>query len=203
MSTELEVGSRWSPIAPEEVAELFEGAAFFWALAGGYAVERFVGETFRQHADIDIVVLRRDQLALQEQLRGWRLFAVDPPGSLRPWLVGELLPASVHDVWVHREGRDRWELQVMIQESEGESWVFRRDRRIRGAIAGLASSCKGIPCMRMDLQMLYKSQGRRAKDELDFARVRPKLTQVQCTTLAAWLSTANPGGHEWTARLAT
>lgn len=203
MSTELDVGSPWSSIAPAEIAELLSDAAFFWCLAGGHAVERFVGEAFREHADIDIVVLRRDQLELQERLQGWRWFAADPPGSLRPWVIGEVLPPGVHDIWAHRVGRDHWELQVMIQESEGGSWVFRRDHRIRGPVVDLASPLGGIPCIRMDLQMLYKSKGRRPKDELDFERVLPKLTQVQRATLAAWLNTTNPGGHEWAARLAT
>lgn len=77
------------------------------------------------------VVLRSDQLALQERLQGWRWFAADPPVSL----VGEWLPPHVHDTWAYRIGRDRWELQVMIQESEEDSWLFRRDRRIRGPLA--------------------------------------------------------------------
>jgi hypothetical protein len=203
MSTELEIGSPWNPVVPEEVAKSLEGAAFLWCLAGGHAVERFVGEAFREHSDIDVVVLRRDQLALQERLRGWKMFAVNPPGLLRPWAFGEVLPAGVHDIWAHRAGRDRWELQVMIQESEEDSWVFRRDRRIRGPLFQLASSCEGIPCIRMDLQMLYKSKARRPKDELDFERVLPKLTHTQRATLEAWLRITNPEGHAWTARLST
>lgn len=198
-----EVGSPWSPIAPVEIAELLADTVFFWCLAGGHAVDRFVGEAFREHADTDIVVLRPDQLELQERLQGWKLFAADPPGSLRPWSGGEFLLPGVDNVWGHRVGRNRWELDVMIQESEGGSWVFRRDQRIRGPVDDLASPLGGIPCIRMDLQMLYKSKGRRPKDELDFERVLPKLTQAQRATLAAWLNTTNSGGHEWATRLAT
>jgi hypothetical protein len=34
---------RWAPLSVAEVVERFTGAPFAWGLAGGYAVERFVG----------------------------------------------------------------------------------------------------------------------------------------------------------------
>jgi hypothetical protein len=176
-------------------------AEFLWCLAGGYAVERFVGRAFREHGDTDIVVLRRDQLALQSWLTDWKWYAADPPGTLRPWKAGEALPIGIHDIWGHREASRAWELQIMIQECDGDSWYFRRDDRIRGSVGDLVQSLDGVPCLRVDLQLLYKSKGLRDKDELDFTESLPRLGPEQRDTLASWLRVVYPQGHPWQPRL--
>ncbi|MCK9932767.1 hypothetical protein MXD62_37475 [Frankia sp. Mgl5] len=42
-----------------------------------------MGNQFREHSDIDVAVLRRDQLAVRRVLVGWEWWAADPPGTLR------------------------------------------------------------------------------------------------------------------------
>ncbi|MGH2458803.1 MAG: nucleotidyltransferase domain-containing protein [Chloroflexota bacterium] len=70
-----------------------------WWIAGGWAIDLFVGRTTRHHDDIDVQIQRADQLAVQATLATWDLNAADPPGTLRPWKPGEVLPAHVHDIW--------------------------------------------------------------------------------------------------------
>jgi len=41
---------------------LLEYAPFTWGLAGGYAIEQFVGQPIRSHGDIDVLVFRDNQL---------------------------------------------------------------------------------------------------------------------------------------------
>ncbi|WP_232836957.1 nucleotidyltransferase domain-containing protein [Lentzea terrae] len=53
----------WDPLRPAEVAGLFTGVQ--WWVAGGYAIELAVGRPLRPHSDIDVLLLRRDQLAVQ------------------------------------------------------------------------------------------------------------------------------------------
>jgi hypothetical protein len=43
-----------------------------------------------QHSDLVILVLRRDHALVRDQLRDWDVHAADPPGTLRPWPVGEI-----------------------------------------------------------------------------------------------------------------
>ena len=62
----------WEPATPAEVAALFSVLAVPWWLAGGYAIEMAVGHALRDHADIDVLLLRRDQLAAQRMLAGWQ-----------------------------------------------------------------------------------------------------------------------------------
>jgi hypothetical protein len=89
----------WEPLAVRDLARLLAGASFPWWVAGGWAIDLFVGHQTRPHDDLDVLVLRRDQLAVQHALRGWDLHAADPPGTLRPWRPGETLGAGIHDIW--------------------------------------------------------------------------------------------------------
>lgn len=192
-----EIHAPWSPMPVNEIADLMRGAGFFWCLAGGLAIEHVVGQPYRPHEDSDIVVLRPQLAAVQRHFDGWHLAAADPPGLLRRWDPGERLPWRVHDVWAHRADSPAWELQLMIQEADGESWYYRRDDRVNGQISDLASMVDGVPCLRMDLQLLYKSRGVRLKDDEDFLRLLPVLPLEQRQTLLEWLRLTYPNGHQW------
>jgi hypothetical protein len=192
---------QWRPLAVEEVVGLFAGAPFAWAVAGGYAVELFVGRALRAHADLDIIVFRDEQLQLQHWLAGWQLFAVDPPGTLRPWLTDEYLPFGIHDIWGYRAGAAAWELQMMLTEVDGDEWFSRRSPLIRGRREDLITVYGGIPCVRVEVQLLYKAKGRRPKDELDFEVCMPLLSVSAKQWLRDNLRLAHPEGHPWIDRL--
>jgi hypothetical protein len=177
------------------------GAEFFWCLAGGHAVAHVLGRSHREHGDIDIVIIRTQLLEAQRWLRGWRLYAAGAPEGLRPWIPNEQLPAQIHDVWCHREGSHAWELQIMVQESDGDSWYFRRDARVSGRVADLATIVDDVPCLRMDLQLLFKSRDPRPKDETDFRALLPALSDAERKTLAYWLRLVYPSGHPWSSSL--
>lgn len=202
MPTVPDLASPWLPLPLPQLLERMRGADFFWCLAGGQAIAHVVGRPFRTHQDLDIVVRRTEQLAVRDWLDDWNLYAADPPGTLRPWTAGETLPATVHDIWCHREGGTSWELQIMLQETDSASWHYRRDARVHGAIKDLATFVAGVPCLRMDLQLLYKSKATRPKDELDFRELLPVLSIAERRNLARWLQLTHPDGHPWTAALA-
>jgi hypothetical protein len=187
----------WNPLPVGDLVTLMRGAGFFWCLAGGHAIERVVGRSYRAHEDIDIVVLRPEQSSLQQWLADWYLAAADPPGMLRPWESGERLPWRVHDVWGRRLEAQAWELQVMIQEADADSWYFRRDDRVHGSLGDLAVLVDGVPCLRMELQLLYKAKSAREKDEADFEQLLPLLDESQRRTLMEWLRLTCPNGHHW------
>jgi hypothetical protein len=184
------------------VARLFGKLTVPWWLAGGYAIELAVGRSWRAHGDIDVLVLRRDQLAVQDALSGWEWWAADPPGTLRPWRDGEILPAEVNDIWC-RPGPDQpWRIQVMLDESSGEDWVSRRNSDVRRPIATIGRLNGGIPCLTPEIQLFYKAKNVRPKDELDFAQMLPMLSTGQREWLRSALA-ATYGAHVWQRRLAT
>jgi hypothetical protein len=188
---------RWQPLPLAEAAVQFDGAPFEWALAGGYAVEQFVGTPFRPHSDIDIAIFRDEQRAVQTHLDGWQLYAADPPGTLRAWSRGEFLPVGIHDIWGHRADANAWEMQLMLVEADSDEWVSRRDVRIRGKRTALFEVYNGLPCVRIDVQLMYKAKAPRAKDEQDFAACLPRMTTVEMHRLPDNLQLLYPDGHPW------
>ncbi|OKH99334.1 amino acid transporter [Streptomyces sp. CB02923] len=191
----------WDPAPLTEVAARFSRVDSAWWVAGGFAIELAVGRHIRSHDDIDVLLLRRDQLVVQEALAGWQWWAADPPGSLRPWAPGEVLSAGVDDIWC-RPGPDApWRIQVMLDESRGREWVSRRNPRVRRPIGALGdTSADGIPFLTPEVQLFYKAGAPRPKDEADFGAALPVLTQRQRRWLADAI-TDTYGPHPWTGRL--
>ena len=192
----------WDPMRPHEAAAEFEKWEVSWWVAGGWAIDLLVGLPSRAHGDLDVLVLRRDQLAIREHLSGWDVHAADPPGSLRAWPAGEILPPTVHDIWCRRTASSPWAFQLMIDDTEGDDWLFRRDRRIRRPIHSLAgpASTEALPVLSPYIQLLYKSKGLREKDQADFQIALPKLTDGERQWLRAALATVSPQ-HPWISEL--
>uniref|UniRef100_A0AAU3IEY2 Amino acid transporter n=1 Tax=Streptomyces sp. NBC_01393 TaxID=2903851 RepID=A0AAU3IEY2_9ACTN len=143
---------RWDPASLSEVVARFSGLDSCWWVAGGFAIELAVGRRIRSHGDVDVLLLRRDQLVAQQALSGWQWWAADPPGSLRPWASDEVLPLEVHDIWCRPGPDDPWRIQIMIDESRGQEWVSRRDPRVRRPISTLGmASADGVPFLHASL----------------------------------------------------
>ncbi|MEU7788062.1 amino acid transporter [Amycolatopsis sp. NPDC049159] len=188
----------WDPATPAEVAVLFASAGVPWWIAGGYAIELAVGHAFRAHADVDVLFLRRDQAAVQAALPSWEWWAADPPGTLRPWLPGEVLPPGVDDVWCRPGPSAPWRIQIMLDETEGDEWISRRNPAVRRPVSRLgAVSAGGIPYLAPEVQLLAKARDTRPKDERDFTAALPVLDTAQ----RRWLAAALAPDHPWQDRL--
>ncbi|WP_103352103.1 amino acid transporter [Amycolatopsis sp. CA-128772] len=188
----------WDPAPLPEVARLFAGTGVPWWIAGGYAIELAAGRAFREHGDVDVLLLRRDQLAVQAALPSWEWWAADPPGTLRPWARGELLSTGIDDVWCRPAAAAPWRIQVMLDEARGNEWVSRRDPAVRRPVAELGRvSPDGVPYLAPEVQLFAKAHGTRPKDEQDFAAVLPVLDTAQ----RRWLADALEDTHPWQDRL--
>ena len=139
---------------------------------------------------------------MRQALSEWDAHAADPPGTLRPWSVGEELAGAVHDIWLRREAGQPWAFQLMIDDVQGQHWIFRRDHRITRPLSSLAgpSSTATCPVLAPEIQLLYKSKGLRPKDEQDFDAVLPALSDEQRRWLSGALAVVAPD-HPWRSRL--
>jgi hypothetical protein len=192
---------QWEPATPPEVRSIFEHFSVPWWVAGGYAIELAVGRPLRAHGDIDVLLLRRDQLVVQQALPGWEWWAADPPGVLRPWAAGETLADGIHDIWCRPAANQPWRIQIMLDESVGAEWVSRRDARLRRPLSTLGhTDADGIPYLAPEIQLFYKAARPRPKDEADFAAVLPLLTVAQRQWLSGALANCI-GDHPWRRRL--
>ncbi|MGI8311792.1 nucleotidyltransferase domain-containing protein [Saccharopolyspora hattusasensis] len=191
----------WDSATPAEVASLFGSLHVPWWLAGGYAIELALERRLREHADIDVLLLRRDQLAVQDALAGWEWWAADPPGRLRPWRPGERLPDGVHDIWCRPGADEPWRIQVMLDESVGDDWVSQRNPHLRRPVTTLGhTSSDGIPYLAPEIQLFYKAKEPRPKDDADFAAAQPMLSTGQRRWLADAISDTY-GHHPWLQQL--
>lgn len=185
----------WEPLSLARSRGILAELDRPWWIAGGYAVELAVGHAFREHADIDVLLLRPDQLAAQRLLPGWQWWAADPPGTLRHWQPGEILPPRVHDIWCRPGPDEPWRLQFMLDETDGTDWISRRDPRLRRPIASL-----GEHVLAPEIQLFYKARAPRPKDEQDFDALLPLLSAEQRRWLARAIDLAG-GAPSWRARL--
>ena len=120
-------------------------------------------------------------------------------GDGRAWPIAAA-PKELHQTW-GRDSAGRWRLDVMQEPWAEDEWVFRRDPRIRRALAdAIEIDASGIPYLAPELVLLFKARALRAKDEADFALTLPSLGMERAEWLRQALLTAHPG-HEWIARL--
>jgi len=188
----------WNAMTPAEAGALLKAAPFRWWIAGGYAIDRALGRNLRAHGDLDVLVLRRDQMAVRDFLADWDCHVADPPGTLRGWPPGESLRHGVHDVWVRQNPQSKWRLQVMLDEADGDRWRSRRDARITRPIVELGAADEtGIPYLAPEIQLYYKAAKPAPKDQQDFEAVLPVLSPAQKVWLSRAIVTSLGRHHRW------
>ena len=179
---------------PRQVLSLLDGFGKPWWVAGGWAVDLFVGRPTRPHKDIEIALFRNDQSALQEHLGEWNLRKV-VDHRLVPWLPGELLTLPVHEI--HGRGPEGQALEILLNEYDRGRWAFRRDIGItRPAKLISDRSADGVPFLRPEIVLLYKSNDPRPDNQADFERAAPLLDPESHAWLRVALQRHRPG-HPW------
>jgi aminoglycoside-2''-adenylyltransferase len=189
------------PVAPIlEVAGLLADYLRPWFIAGGWAIDLFLGRKTRDHADIDVAVLRRDQRDLRTYLTGWEFETVEA-GQKAPWREGEWLNLPVHEIHARRSGGSPRELEFLLNEASNDEWIFRRDARITRRLSKVRLVTRsGIPCLDPAIVLLFKAKTPVAKDLADFDRTAPHLGSGRRLWLRHALETYHPG-HPWIAKL--
>lgn len=180
--------------SPRRVAANFANHSIFWYVAGGWAVDLYLGRRIRNHNDIEVAVYRRDQQMLRGVFEGWTWRKV-VDGRRLPWSEHEWLELPIHEL--HAEGPRGRVVEILLQESNDSHWRFRRNLNISMplAVVGLQSTC-GIPILRPDIVLLYKAKSPRPTDEEDFRALRTHLRHEHREWLASALDRCHPG-HPW------
>jgi hypothetical protein len=202
MASETHPLGKWQPWGPHDVAAFFASLHVPWWIAGGWAIDLFLGRQTREHEDIDVQVLRRDQDAVRALFDTWDMQAALPPPRdevwpFRPWYRGQVLDPAIHDIWCRPASTRPWALQLMIADTRDDRWLYRRVPAITRSLADVGSTTtEGIPYLAPEVQLLYKAKGLRPKDEADFARSLPALNQERRQWLRDALAETHPG-HPW------
>ncbi|MEO7804120.1 MAG: amino acid transporter [Actinomycetota bacterium] len=180
VATDEELYGPWDSYSPERVAEIMSVVTRPWWIAGGWAIEFHLGgPQRREHEDVDVLVLREDAVAVQRELVDWDLHLASREEGVRSWEPGAGLPDDVGDIWIREPDAGAWRFQLMLNPSDGQDWICKRDRVLRLPLAEIGLRTQsGVPYLRPEIQLLHKgtgSLGIREKDEEDFRAALPLL----------------------------
>jgi hypothetical protein len=185
-----------SPAFPQIGGHLaaLAAAPFGWCVAGGWAIDLFLGRVTRSHADFEIAIDRRDQGGAREYFSGWRCTKVIPSTGTVAWAKGEVLELPIHELHVNSGSVA---IEMLLNEFADGSWVFRRDPRITRD-AGLFSLSleNGLRVLTPEIVLLYKAKITGEADRSDLLNAVPQLSESQRSWLRESLALAHTG-HEW------
>jgi aminoglycoside-2''-adenylyltransferase len=189
-----------------------------WFVAGGWAIDCFLGRITREHHDVDILVFRRDQSLLHSTLAEFPLRSVIPDpegltncGTVAEWSASERLELPLHQINVYRTANEyltradaaaadpehRWWFQIMLGETDDDDWVYRRNPAIRRPLRQIGFHPPGgLPHLAPEIVLLFKSKHMLAHDRADFNSAAPALDSESRQWLRQALMRTAPD-HEW------
>lgn len=192
--------------SPDEMRAMLRAAPFPWWIAGGWAIELFVGRPTREHEDMDIEVFRRDLVSIRRMFATWDMQAPHPSvqSSSWPflaWPADSPPPDGMSNLWCRPAPAAPWVFDLQIADTAGDEWLFRRNHAITHPLHSLVlHTADGIPYLTPEVQLLYKAKNLRPKDADDFSRALPLLSPTQRHWLRAALARVSPE-HQWLAEL--
>jgi Aminoglycoside-2''-adenylyltransferase len=190
----------WQALTPQEAFKLLREVGAPWWVAGGWALDLHLGRVSRAHKDLDIGIFRRDAAIIFASLPGWEFFEAKD-GILTQIHEDRAPRAEVNSLWCRPNSAGYWGFELMLDESDGEFWTFRRDRRIsRVLTSAIRRDMEGLAYLAPEIQLLYKARATRAEDQADFLHVLPCLDCDARQWLRESLMRTGPA-HPWTAAL--
>jgi hypothetical protein len=186
----------WLPLSVAETNEKFSRLNISWWVAGGWAIDTFLGELTREHRDIDISMLRADIGALRRLGDEFEVF-VAHEGEVFLW-DGSPLADRYHQFWARWRQRDAWAFEVLVEQHRDDRWVFRRTNEISLPLHEFGrATAEGIPFVAPAVALLYKANGYEIdRNAADFANASPRLDDDSRQWLEWALETAY-GSHPW------
>ncbi|WP_425475181.1 nucleotidyltransferase domain-containing protein [Pontibacter coccineus] len=168
-------------------------------MAGGWAIDLFLDRETREHQDVEIAILRREQLSFKHYLRNWSFSYISSLGQLVNWDKGEYLELPVHEVY-GMDGAGH-QIEILLNEAVDGLWKYRRDLHVTYPLeATIIKSSRGIPILSPEIVLLYKSKDNRPKDSDDLRRVLPDLNKAARAWLANSIRYAH-GNIEWVEKI--
>lgn len=170
----------------------------WWAVAGGWAIDLWLGARTREHHDVEIVVRREDQAVVHGGLRDdWELGCRSDSGW-RPWGDDEQIVAPSFQL---KASRPPIEFDIFLESTIDDTWIFRRDARVQRGLADVVTiSESGIPVVSPEIQLLYMAKSDEPKNQHDFERARRRLPDDAASWLSETLAMLYPL-HPWLAQL--
>jgi hypothetical protein len=190
----------WLAVDPATSLRSFSALKTPWWIAGGWAVDLYVGTQSRAHSDLDVGVLRRDIAVVLASLWSWEIFEAKD-GALTRLESGTVPRAAVNSLWCRPAGTTTWMFELMLDESSGDHWCYRRELSIRQLLSqAIHRSPSGVPFLAPEIELLYKGRSVRPRDASDFELLAPRLGRHARAWLVDALGRTLPR-HPWLSAL--
>jgi hypothetical protein len=183
-------------------ARIMSGFPAPWAVAGGWALDLFLGRVTRPRADLELAIFREDQLHLRRHLLAWACEKV-VDGRREIWNPDETLLSPVHEIHTRLDGEPAYALEFLLNErAGGSSWAFRRNPAVTLAVGrAILPAGADVPVLAPEIVLLFKAKSPRVNDEQDFRAALPALDASRRRWLIEALERCHPG-HRWMTALA-
>ncbi|WP_289232789.1 nucleotidyltransferase domain-containing protein [Barrientosiimonas endolithica] len=169
-----------------------------WWIIGGWSIEVYTGVR-RDHEDMDISILSSDAEAFRRFLGDrWTPWNVDE-GWFRPYddRFREIRPDS--QLWVRRDARSRWVLDVPLTPDTDGWWTNKRNRSHTEDLDDVTwVAPDGLRYARPEVTLMFKAAQVRAKDRRDAEVLLPLLDDRARTWLRDTMRRIDPD-HPWAA----
>ena len=173
----------------------------FWCIAGGWAIDLYIGRQTRAHEDLELVVLRRDFKLLFEQFQKFhpRKIISGEQATFLPW-HGEPIESEV--IQMRLDDLDsNTPCDLLLTPAEGDQWICRRNEAIQRPLSDVINhTCDGVPFLAPEIVLLFKAKYVREKDRHDFDRVISLMSPPAKNWLREKLAIVHPN-HAWLMRL--
>jgi hypothetical protein len=178
-----------------KVAEMMEGYAHPWFVAGSWATDLALGRETRLHGTVEIAVFRDEHATLREWLAGWKLTA-DLGYVKVTWEPGESLSPAVTTVTGRRPDGDPSALNIRIENTGHGQW-FGSGRQVSHPLPTFGrTSAGGIPHVAPAISLLMRAPEPAPLDHQDFRLAVMTMPALDRLWLDRALSIAYPD-HPW------
>ncbi|MCG7419678.1 hypothetical protein MHJ97_04430 [Macrococcus epidermidis] len=174
--------NNWQLLSIESLKQIMHDADFDWYLAGGIALDEFLGRKTRNHEDIDILVNFKYLERILDFFKNYKVYTARN-GSLSLSLFNEV--HSTDSLWIAKDDEESFIIQILFFEEEAGHWIYKRNAAVRKKIENIYFVKNDMKIIQPEIQLLYKmnSSNVREKDLDDYHNIYPVLEEKQ----RAWL----------------
>jgi hypothetical protein len=189
---------KWDPWRPEEAARRLEVVKAPWYVAGGWAIDLFLGGQRREHEDLEIAVPSSRFDEVVDALSDFEFFVITGPREAIPLEAARDRLEQTHQTWVREPAGGSWRLDIFREPSDGDTWICRRSRAITMPYERLVErTADGLPYGRPEVILLYKAKHfQQPKNQKDFEAALPRLETERRRWLRDALELVHPE-HAW------
>ena len=190
----------WDSWRPDALAQRLHGSGITWYVTGGWALDLFLGQQTRYHADIEFATLPSDIPKARKALSELEFFAARN-GELSFLERDANVPDDIWQMWGADFKSQVWRVDMMIERGTKDRWIYKRNNAIsQPRDQAIYKNDHGIPYLAPANVLLFKAKHIRAKDDQHFARVLPHLRSHEKVLLRRWIASEH-SAHSWLAHL--